>query len=141
MISIQESKNSKMRFDYSLKLLYYIQIMIQNLNSIKNNIIYTIICICTEIVFSRNSPYPRTPPGEGTDINRGLLMISIFRNCTFLEFLQNLHHSLKFSIVLFLSFPRNSIKTFTNPWNFPVFFLFQAPGIFKIQTSLEFRCP
>ena len=88
--------------------------------------IYTIICICTEIAFSRNSPYPRTPPGEGTDINRGLLMISIlsifYRNCTFLEFLQNLHHSLKFSIVLFLSFPGIPSKPSPTPGIFQYFF-------------------
>ena len=97
--------------------------MIQNLNSIKNNIIYTIIYICTEIAFSRNSPYPPPP----------LLMISIFRNCIFLEFLQNLHHSLKFSIVLFLFFPGIPSKLSPTPGIFQYFFLFHPLEFSKFK--------
>ena len=63
-----------------------------------------------------------------------------------LEFHQNFHYPLEFSI--FSYFPWSSINTFTTPWNFPFFLTFPGipselslpPGIFHFfLLSLEFH--
>ena len=69
-----------------------------------------------------------------------LLRISIFRNCTSLEFHQNFHHSPGIFQYLFFHPPGMLSKLSSLPWNFPVFILpppgmllkfLSLPGIFQ----------